>query len=102
MDAEWVKLCPYLGVTPPHPLVAEQDKTAQEVKSIYEFFKEEHPDDPFKGFVKHFTTLAKTPTNETKMTQVKNSIGLLKILRESKLLKRRTESQLRGMGIKLK
>ena len=102
MESEWVKLCPYLGVTPPHPLVAQQDKTAQEVMSIHSFFKENYPDDPFKAFMKHYTNLAKTPVNESKITQMKNSINMMKILREAKLLKTRTERELRGLGFKVK
>ena len=102
MEAEWVKLCPYLGVVPPHPLVANQDQTAKDVIEIYDYFKENFPDDPFKGFVKHYTTLAKTPINENKITQMKNSINLFKVLKQAKLLQRRTEKQLRDSGIKLK
>lgn len=103
MESEWVKLCPYLGVTPPHPLVAQQDQTAKEVMDIYSFFKERNPTDPFQAFVKHYTALAKKPgMNESKLSQIKNSISLLKIVRESGLLRRRTEKQLRDMGVKLK
>ena len=98
----WVQICPYLGVTPPHPLVAKQDSIGKQVMSIYDFFKDENPTDPMGSFTKHYTSLAKeTGLKETKLQQMMNSINMIKVARNAKTLYNRTRRNLGRVGIKV-
>lgn len=101
MESEWVNLCPYLQVRPPHPLVADQDPCARDVKEVYEFFKNEDPQDAMGKFMAHYNQLPTIPgPGESKISQVLRSIRLVKILRQAKFSQKQTLKALEKIGIK--
>lgn len=102
VESEWVKLCPYLQVRAPHPLVADQDMNTKDVREIYDFFRGEDPKDAVGTFLKHFNRLPQIPgPGESKISQVLMSIRLMKMLRQAKLTEAQTKDTLGKMGIKL-
>lgn len=102
IESEWVKLCPYLQVRAPHPLIADQDVNTRDVREIYDFFKEEDPKDTIGTFLKHFNQLSTIPgPGETKIAQVLMSIRLKKMIRQAKLTGKQAEDTLKKLGIKI-
>lgn len=101
VESEWVKLCPYLQVRAPHPLVADQDPTTKDVREIYDFFKGEDSKDTVGTFLKHYNNLPQIPgVGETKIHQVLTSIRLMKMVRQAKLTGEQAKKALNSLGIK--
>ena len=102
VESSWVQLCPFLGVRPPHPLIAKQDPLGKQVMELYDFFKQENPSDPMGAFTKHYASLAKeTGLKETKLQQMTNSINMIQVARNAKTLYNRTKRSLGNVGIKI-
>lgn len=100
-EVGWVKICPFLEVRAPHPLLAEQDSGSKDVKEIYEFFQSEDPHDPMGKFMEHYNRLASIPSpGETKLQQVLRSVRLINIMRQAKMSEKHTKKALSKMGIK--
>lgn len=80
MESDWVKLCPYLEVIPPHPLYSEKDNEIKEIVEIRDFFTERNKEDYMIPFLDYFLKLPMIPSeNQSKIQQVLKSIRLMKV-----------------------
>ena len=101
-DVGWVKICPFVEVNAPHPLLADQDPSAKDVKEIYNFFQEEDHMNPMAKFMEHYNSLAHIPNpGQSKLQQVLHSIRLIKMARQAKLSEKHMKKSLKQMGIKI-
>lgn len=88
IESDWVKICPFLAVTPPHPLASEYDDSVKKVRDIYSFFASRKPEAPIEAFLEHYSRLARIPNiSETKLQQVYNSVNMLKITSHTSKIK---------------
>lgn len=102
VESEWVRLCPYLQVRAPHPLIADQDRTTKDVREIYDFFKDQDPKDAVGTFLKHYNKLPQIPgVGESKIGQVLMSIRLMKMVKQAKLTEVQTKKTLEKLGISI-
>lgn len=101
VSTEWVKICPFLEVNPPHPLMADVDERARKVQDIYDFFKERNPNGPMEGFKEIYNRLPIIPeAGETKLSQVMRIVNLMKISRDAMGTRRKTQNALKKLGVK--
>ena len=101
IESGWVKFCPFLEVTPAHPMAAHEDASSKSVMEIYDYFKEINPNSPMAAFKELFNRLPVIPrAGETRLSQTLKAIKLLKIVRESELTGANTRKALKHLGIK--
>lgn len=101
VESGWVKLCPFLEVTPAHPLSAHNDSESKSVIEIYEFCKGMNPNSPLSEFKKLFNRLPVIPKpGETRLTQTLKAIKLLKIAQDALDTHNNTKKALKHLGIK--
>ena len=101
IESGWVNLCPYLEVTPAHPLMAKDDPTSKSVMEIYNYCVEVSPNSPVSEFKKLFNRLPAIPKQgETKLSQALKAIKLLRISRDAIATQSNTKKALKYLGIK--
>jgi hypothetical protein len=94
MEAEWVKITPYLGGSLPYTAVSDEYPGVKESKEIYDYFQAINPKAPVDSFIEFYAGLSSIPRmGQSKMDQVMEAIRLRK-------LADKIHAEMDAMGIK--
>jgi hypothetical protein len=80
VDADWVKICPYLEFQPPNPLDSDFPEKTKDVMEIYSYFKEDCPEDYLNSFLRVYTKLRPIPElGDSKISQMLKAVKLMRV-----------------------